>query len=202
MRAFCLLGLAAFMPIVAAASDFTGVWTAPVCPPGTKYAPGKCSQFVLELFQRQDRLCGSHVFATASASMVDEGGSAPSVSGSIGGETASVNLLSSRGKAQVPVSAELTLAAGGSGLQWKRTDKPGRDDLLPPTASFTRSRHKTLFNPVFAQQLSAACSLVNNPAPQQPQQSQQPQQPQQQDKELQRAPDNMPPPQKQPEKQS
>lgn len=195
MRAFRLLGLAAFMPIVAAASDFSGVWTAPVCPPGIKYAPGKCSQFVLELFQKQDRVCGSHVFATASASMVDEGGSNPSISGNISSDTASVNLLSSRGKAQVPVSAELTLAASANSLQWKRTDKPGRDDLLPPAATFTRSRHKTLFNPVFAQQLSAACSLVNNPAPQQSQP------PQQQGTEIQRSPDNTPPPQKQPDKQ-
>ncbi|NEX63482.1 hypothetical protein [Noviherbaspirillum galbum] len=145
--------------VPAAASDFTGVWTAAVCPGGTKYAPGKCSQFVLELFQKQDRLCGSHTFATASATMVDEAASGPSILGSIADDTANVSLVSSRARPDAPVSGQLKMTGGG--LQWKRTDKPGRDDLLPATASFTRSRYKTLFSPVYAQQLSAACNLAN-----------------------------------------
>jgi hypothetical protein len=180
MRAFRLLGFAAFMPIIAAASDFSGVWTAAVCPNGVKYAPGKCSQFVLELFQKQDRVCGSHVFATASASMVDEGGAAPSITGSINEGTAAINLLSNRGRAQQPVTGELKLTSDS--LHWKRTDKPGRDDLLPPAASFSRSRHKTLMNPVYAQQLSAACNIANTPVP-----------PAEPPKQLQRAPENTPP---------
>lgn len=150
-------------PACRADGPFAGVWTANVCPRGVAAEPGKCSQFVLELYQKQGKVCGSHVFATAGAGMVDEtpNPGAPSVSGDAADDTATVNVASSRSKAPGGVQAELKLARGT--LQWKRLDKPGRDDLLPPAAQFTRSRHKSLMAPVFAQQLAAACSLVAIP---------------------------------------
>lgn len=184
MRRFAMsLLIAIIVPAVstvyAADAGFAGVWTAPVCPRGVAPEPGKCGQFVLELFQKQGKLCGSHVFATPGASMVDEPANpaAPSVSGDIADDTATVSLASTRSKAPRGVEAELKLARGT--LLWKRLDKPGRDELIPATAHFTRSRYKTLMAPVFAQQLSAACSLVAIPdeVPPQPPQPSQPQQP-------------------------
>lgn len=158
------------MPAVHA-NSFAGVWTAAVCPQSVKTEPGKCSQFVLELFQTQNKLCGSHLFATPSASLMDEGAT-PSVSGNVDNEAALVSVVSSRSKAPGGVQAELKLSRGM--LLWKRLDKPGRDELLPATAQFTRSRHKTLMAPVFEQQLAAACSQVDIPPSPQPQQEHKP----------------------------
>ena len=161
MRHFLLLTLALLtLPAAYAEGQFAGVWTADVCAKGVKAEPGKCSQFVLELFQRQNKLCGSHLFATPSASLMDEG-AIPSVSGNIADETAAVAVTSSHSKAPGGVQAELKLSHGT--LLWKRLDKAERDELLPVTAQFTRSRHKTLMAPVYAQQLAAACSQVDIP---------------------------------------
>lgn len=186
MRRFLLLlSFAAVLPAAHADGNFAGVWTAAVCPRGVAAEQGNCAQFVLELFQKQNKVCGAHVFATAGASMVDEAEnpSMPSVSGDVEDDTATVSVTSSRSKVPRGVQAELKLSHGM--LLWKRLDKPGRDELIPPAARFTRSRHKTLMAPVFAQQLSAACSLVaipDEPAPQE------------QPKEAPRAPENTPPP--------
>lgn len=193
------------LPTAQAEGNFAGVWTAAVCPRGVAAAPGQCSQFVLELYQKQGKLCGAHVFATAGAGMVDEAAnpSTPSVSGEVsdtgeGGDTgnasngsdhkATVYVASSRSKAPRGVEAELKLSRGM--LLWKRLDKPGRDELLPLAAQFTRSRHKTLMAPMFAQQLAAACSLVaipGEPAPVQKPEQEQP-------TEAPRAPETTPPP--------
>lgn len=155
-----LLSAVAFvlLPVAHAEGTFSGVWTASVCSRGVAAEPGKCSQFVLELFQKQNKLCGSHLFATPSASLMDEG-AIPSVSGDVADATAAVSLVSNRSKAPGGVQAELKLSRGM--LLWKRLDKPGRDELLPVTAQFSRSRHKTLMAPVYAQQLAAACSQVD-----------------------------------------
>jgi hypothetical protein len=189
MRRFLfLLVLAAAMPaaqVAHAAGNFAGVWTAAVCPRGVAAGPGRCAQFVLELYQKQNKLCGAHVFATPSADLVDEAvnPSAPSVSGDVEEDTATVSVASVRSKAPRGVEAELKLSHGV--LLWKRVDKPGRDELIPATAQFTRSRHKTLMAPVFAQQLAAACSMIaipDEPAPQE------------QPKETPQPPGNAPPP--------
>lgn len=151
------------MPLAASAqSDFSGVWTALVCPSGIKNDPGKCAHFVLELFQKQDKLCGSHLFATPGAAQMDDGagpGGGPSLTGTVGGGSATVTVASNRARAGAGVQVELTLGHGT--LQWRRLDKPGRNDLLPAKARFTKSRAKTLLNPVFAQQLSAACTMIS-----------------------------------------
>jgi hypothetical protein len=187
MRRFlCLLLLLAMLPAAHADGNFAGVWTAAVCPRGVANEPGKCAQFVLELYQKQNKVCGAHVFATSGASMVDEAPnpSAPSVSGDIADDMATVSVASTRSKAPRGVQAELKLSHGT--LLWKRVDKPGRDELIPATAQFTRSRHKTLMAPVFAQQLAAACSLVAIP--------EEPKPPQEQPREAPRTPENAPPP--------
>ena len=184
-RLLFLLSFAVLLPAASAEGNFAGVWTAAVCPRGVAAEPGKCAQFVLELFQKQGKLCGSHIFATAGAGMVDEAvnPSAPSVNGDVTDDTASVSIASSRSKAPGGVQAELKLVRGH--LQWRRLDKPGRDELLPAAAQFSRSRHKTLMAPMFAQQLAAACSLVTVPAVPPPQE---------QPKDAPRTPENMPPP--------
>lgn len=142
---------------VPAQSDFSGVWTAVVCPTGTKHDAATCAHFVLELFQKQDKLCGSHLFATPSAVQVDDAaGGSPTLTGTIADHTATVTV--NRARPADGVQAELKLERGT--LQWHRLDKPAKNDLLPVNVRFTKSRAKTLLNPVFAQQLSAACSMI------------------------------------------
>lgn len=183
-RILLFLSFAAVLPHADANGNFAGVWTAAVCPRGVVAEPGNCAQFVLELFQKQNKVCGAHVYATAGASLVDEteNPAMPSISGDVADDTATVSVASRLSKAPGGVQAELKLSHGK--LLWKRLDKPGSNELIPPAAQFTHSRHKTLMAPVFAQQLSAACSLVaipEEPAQQQP-------------KETPRTPDNAPPP--------
>ena len=98
--------------------------------------------------------------------MMDEG-AIPSVSGDVEDATAAVAVISNRSKAPGGVQAKLNLSRGM--LLWKRLDKPGRDELLPVTAQFTRSQHKTLMAPVYAQQLAAACSQVGISPSEEPQ---------------------------------
>jgi len=143
--------------ITATASDatdnFAGVWMATICPSGIKNDPGRCAHFVLELFQKEDKLCGSHVFATAGAAQMDEGGT-PSLTGQVAEGTAHVTVRSGRG-AQMRVPVELKIV--NDRLQWKREEAPPGDYLLPLSAQLSKSKSKTMFAPTFAQQLQAAC---------------------------------------------
>ncbi len=141
--------------------DFTGAWTAWLCPSGTRNDPTKCSNFVLELFQKQDKLCGAHVFATAGAGQLDEG-AAPSLAGTIADGTATVVVVSGRAVPTVRIPVTLKIAKGV--LQWQRIESPDGDYLLPLSVQLTRSRHATLFSTVFEQKLKAACSAVTNAA--------------------------------------
>ncbi|WP_040039460.1 hypothetical protein [Noviherbaspirillum autotrophicum] len=147
-------------------SDFSGVWTALVCPSGVKNDPARCGHFVLELFQKQDKLCGSHLIATPDAAQMDDGaggaggtGGGPTLTGTVAADKATVTVAGNRGASPAGVQAELTLGRGT--LQWHRLDKPARNDLLPVNVRLTKSRAKTFLNPVFAQQLSAACSMIS-----------------------------------------
>ena len=139
--------------------DFNGAWTAWLCPSGSRYDPNKCSNFVLELFQKQDRLCGAHLFATAGARQLDEG-TAPSLAGTIVDGIATVVVTSGRAAPSIQVQVTLKIVKGV--LQWQRLDKPAGDYLLPLSVQLTRSRHATLFSTVFEQKLKAACSTVTN----------------------------------------
>lgn len=149
----------------AQSNELAGSWTAWVCPPGAQPETGRCSSFVLSLYQKNERVCGSHVFATAGAKSMDEGG-APSVLGTVSASGANVTIESGRSGVRIP--AELKPAGKGS-LQFRRLESPSADYLIPPAAQLARSRHGTLFSPVFEQRLQATCSThLNapvNPAP-------------------------------------
>lgn len=158
MRPFAL---AAFLLLVPCASsvadntDFTGAWVAWLCPQGVQRESGKCSNFVLELHQKDGRLCGAHFFATAGAARIDEG-AAPSLTGDVADGVASIVAVSGRASPPVRVRAEMKMANGA--LQWQRLESPPGDYLLPLSTRLTRSKRKTLFAPVFEHELRAACS--------------------------------------------
>lgn len=150
--------LAAFMllPLGASAADseFGGAWIAWLCPEGVQRESGQCSNFVLELHQQQDKLCGAHLYATPGAARVDEG-AAPSVTGDIANGTANIVVVSGRSSPPVRVRAEMRKVNGM--LQWQRVESPRGDYLMPLSARMTKAKSKTLFAPVFEHELKAAC---------------------------------------------
>lgn len=145
-----------FPPFATAASDsdFSGAWIAWLCPEGVQRDSGQCSNFVLELHQQQDKLCGAHMYATAGAARVDEG-AAPSVTGAVVDGTASVVVVS--GRSSPPVSVRVEMKKVNGMLHWQRLESPRGDYLMPLSARMTKSRSKTLFAPVFEHELKAAC---------------------------------------------
>lgn len=149
-----LILLALALPAHAGNPDLSGAWQAWLCPQGLQRDSGRCSTFVLELHQKDGRICGAHTFSTADASRVDEG-AAPSVVGKIAGDTAEVAVTSTVGGTPLQVRAEL--ARAGAGLQWLRQDAPRGEYLLPQKARLTKARKKSLFAPVFEQELRAIC---------------------------------------------
>ena len=155
LAALCLGGL----PCLAAdgTAGFSGAWVGWLCPPGAQQNVGQCSNFMMELHQDGNRLCGVHAFATPGASRMDEG-TPPSISGEVSDDTASVVVVSSRASPPVRVRAELKMAGGA--LQWQRLENPGGDYLLPMSARLIRSKSKSLFAPVFARELKAACTAM------------------------------------------
>ncbi|HYD61487.1 MAG TPA: hypothetical protein VEC35_14065 [Noviherbaspirillum sp.] len=157
MRLHTLIAIALFasVPPAFAIDDFSGAWIAWICPNGVQRESGKCSNFVLELHQKDDQLCGAHFFATAGAERVDEG-MAPSVVGEIVNDTAMVVATSTR--AMPPVKVRVEMKKENGGLQWLRLQNPSGDYLLPQVTRLSKSRSKTLFAPVFEQELRAACS--------------------------------------------
>lgn len=157
-----LLAVLACRPGLADAQDFSGSWTAWICPPGVASGPEKCSSFVLALYQKEDRLCGSHLFATVGARQVDEG-SLPSLSGTVSGSSAAIQVESVRDATPVRVKVELALERGR--LRWRRLEDPPGEYLLPMSARLSKSRHASLFHPVLEQRLAAACWHVLNPPP-------------------------------------
>jgi hypothetical protein len=165
MRRTALLPLFFCSASALAAADFNGAWVAWICPAGVQYDPIKCANLVLQLHQKQDKVCGAHVFATAGARQIDEGG-APSLTGTVADGSAAVSVESGRA-AQLKVQVELKMTRGG--LQWRRVENPEGDYLLPLSAQLTKSKHGSLLHPVFAQKLEASCAAVLNqssaPAP-------------------------------------
>lgn len=155
---FALLLLSFHLPAVAE-SDFSGAWVAQLCPTNVEPESGKCSTLVLELLQREDRLCGSHMFATAGAAEMDEG-APPSFIGEVIGEAATAIAISGRGSPPPRLRVELEMQ--GETLRWKMLDKPAPGQLLPRSARLKRAKGKTLFAPLFAQELKALCTLNFN----------------------------------------
>jgi hypothetical protein len=150
-----LLMLAPFTPALAGDSDFSGAWVAWLCPSGVQRDSGKCSNFVLELHQKDNKLCGAHFFSTAGAERIDEG-MAPSLTGDVADGVANVIAVSTRAARPVRVRVEMKKVNGA--LQWLRLETPAGDYLLPQSSRLTRSKSKTLFAPIFEQELKAACS--------------------------------------------
>lgn len=157
MRSLTLLALLLALPFApaSAAEDFSGAWVAWLCPQGMQRESGKCANFVLELHQKDDQLCGAHFFSTAGAERIDEG-MAPSITGEITNGTANIIAVSTRTSAPVRVRVEMKRSAGG--LQWQRLENPAGDFLLPQSTRLTKSKSKTLFAPVFEHELKAACA--------------------------------------------
>lgn len=149
-----LLLLVPFAPAIAASGDFSGAWVAWLCPSGVTRDSGKCSNFVLELHQKEGKLCGAHMFSTAGAMQMDEG-AAPSIVGDIRDDTATVIAVSGRGTPPARLRAEMKLVNGM--LQWQRLENPSGDYLFPMQTRMTRAKRKTLFAPVFEHELRAAC---------------------------------------------
>ena len=150
----CFFLLAPLAPAFAA-DDFSGAWVAWLCPSGVQRDSGKCSNFVLELHQKGDQLCGAHFFSTAGAERVDEG-MAPSVLGEISNDVATVVAMSTRATPPVKVRVEMKKSNGM--LHWIRLENPTGDYLLPQATRMSKSKSKTLFAPVFEQELKAACA--------------------------------------------
>lgn len=151
---FALFLLAPFAPAFAV-DDFSGAWVAWICPNGVQRDSGKCSNFVLELHQKGDQLCGAHFFSTAGAERIDEG-MAPSVFGEISNDVATVVAMSTRSMPAVKVKVEMKKSNGL--LHWIRLENPSGDYLLPQATRMSKSKSKTLFAPVFEQELKAACA--------------------------------------------
>jgi hypothetical protein len=152
------LPLAAGPAFAASDSDFSGNWTAWICPKGEASSqpdPARCSSFVLSLYQKENKLCGSHLFATAGATQLDEG-DAPSIAASIEKDAAHGTVESRRGA--TPVQLHVDLKVSDNVLTWQRTDNPGGDYMLPRSARLRRSVKGNLFGPEFAQRLSAVCA--------------------------------------------
>lgn len=151
---FFFLTLTCFPYAIAAdTDDFSGVWVGWLCPRGVKNDPVKCANLVLELFQKKDKLCGTHVFASAGADSIDEGKGA-SVIGQINGDTATMTINSASASQPQSTAATLTLVKGQ--LLWRLEDS-SQKSVLPLKAQLNRSSKKTLSSALFAQQLQAAC---------------------------------------------
>jgi hypothetical protein len=142
-------------PAFADDQDFSGAWVAWICPPGVQRDSGKCSNFVLELHQKGNKVCGAHVFSTAGAERIDEG-AAPSITGDIADGVARVIVISSRTGRLVRVPVEMKKINGA--LQWQRLQNPPGDYLLPNSSRLSKAKSRTLFAPPFEQELKATCS--------------------------------------------
>jgi hypothetical protein len=152
---FAALLLLPLAPAFAQSDDFSGAWIASICPAGLQRDSGKCSSFVLELHQKDGKLCGAHSFATAGAERIDEG-AAPSITGDIANGVAHATVVSTRAGRQTRVPVEMKKINGA--LQWQRLQTPPGDYLLPASSRLSKAKSKTLFAPVFEQELKAACS--------------------------------------------
>jgi hypothetical protein len=145
-------------------NPFSGAWVGWICPAGAQADPMRCSNLVLQLQQKDGKVCGAHVFATAGAAQLDEG-AAPSLTGSVANGVAAVTVESARTSPPVKIRVEMQMARGG--LQWRRLDSPEGDYLLPLSARLSKSKYGSLLHPVFAQKLDASCAAIFSAPPRQ-----------------------------------
>lgn len=116
---------------------FTGTWTVQWC--NKAWPSVECGGFTVDLWQRGDRICGSHGAATPGLSRVDEG-KARSIVGMAVGPTAVLTVRSGRSGGVSLV----TVKRQPDALQWTRTetitDGLGSDDLIAAEAVLKRAR--------------------------------------------------------------
>ncbi len=149
-----LIAITSGSPANASAGEFSGSWVGWVCPqPGPTNA-ARCASFSLRLLQKGDRVCGSHLFATAGARQMDEGGM-PSLAANVQTDKATGTVESVRASPSVRIA--VTLSEVNGGLLWQRLSNPSGDYLLPDELHLTRTRQVGL-SPLSEQRLSAACS--------------------------------------------
>lgn len=164
MRLSTFIFLLLLLPLPAFAhDDFNGAWVAWICPSGVERSSGQCANFVLELMEKEGKVCGSHMFASAGAEQIEEG-AAPSLTADVDAAAgaASGSAISNFGRSPVRMRVELKLDNGA--LRWKRLDSPSGEYLLPKNARLIKSKKRTLFAPLFEQELRAACTYVFNVA--------------------------------------
>jgi len=137
-------------------TDFSGSWTGWSCPPGTRPSSGQCASFVLTLYQKEAQICGSHLYATAGAGSLDEGG-IPSFTGKVKGDAIDGTIESGR---SAGTRIRIALKMAGDRLQWKRLESPDADYLLPNSMLLSKAKRSNILHPVFAQRLSAICSAT------------------------------------------
>ncbi|HEY4542032.1 MAG TPA: hypothetical protein VIG66_06640 [Noviherbaspirillum sp.] len=159
-----LLPLSLSLPAQAQTPDFSGAWVAAVCPSGAKSNAAACANFVLELRQRDGQVCGAHMYASADYAQMEEG-AAPSLNVMLAPGSAADALVRGAGIVVTNVSGQpqrlnIELALENGALSWKRLDTPPGKVLLPRTARFSKAGSRTLFAPLFEQELRAACDHV------------------------------------------
>jgi hypothetical protein len=165
LLALACLGLCPLMAV--AQDDWDGAWTGYVCPPGSAVNPARCASLYLRLYSRNARVCGSHVFATAGAKEMDEGGT-PSIVASVEHKLARGTVQSTR--ASPALSIPLSMQLDGQALRWQLGGNPDGDYLLPRNLALTRSKQGGMLSPMFEQRLSASCAAyldmpANNSGP-------------------------------------
>jgi hypothetical protein len=146
-------------PVSASNEVFDGAWVAWICPSGVERSSGQCANFVLELMEKDGKLCGAHMFATAGAARIDEGAAPSLIADVLNGSAAGI-VISSLTASPIRMRVELTMDNGV--LSWKRLESPPGDYLLPRNARLTKAKSRTLLAPVYEQELRAACSYVFN----------------------------------------
>lgn len=159
LAGLALVGLSlslAMWPMQAAAQDdWSGAWIGYACPQGTAANPARCASLYVRLYSRNAKLCGSHVFATAGAREMDEGGT-PSVVAALDGKLAQGTVQSTRSAPAVTLG--LTLQLNNGEMLWQRDPKPEGNYLLPRSLKLTRSKEGGMLSPMFEQRLASSCT--------------------------------------------
>jgi len=137
---------------------FAGAWTAWMCPAGVAHVPEKCANFDVFLYQKGERICGAHTFATANATRLDEGG-APSIIGKLDGVEANVTAQSSRSDPPVRMRVQMSFAKKKlpGKMVGMEPSRGGTGEYLIPEDVWLSSTFEPVFSEDFAAELKTAC---------------------------------------------
>jgi uncharacterized protein YecT (DUF1311 family) len=137
---------------------FAGGWDVWMCPAGVARDPEKCANFSIFLYEKAGQLCGAHIFATANASRLDEGG-APSIIGKSSGLEATVIAESSR--SDPPVRLHVRMGLEKNRLHWEvisaEPSEGGSGEYLIPADVWLTRTLEPVFSDEFAAELKTAC---------------------------------------------